>query len=72
MTWLLCITSAAVGYVAGLRTRRMIGFCRKVYWLRRTGTCWRYQQGPRETRGGTNSCFCLRCGQPAGYHDLRN
>lgn len=57
------------GFVWGFYARRIYGFGQKVYWHTKIGTCWRYQPtGYRETRNGTNSDFCRRCGQPAGYH----
>lgn len=40
-----------------------------IYWSFKVPTCWRYlPTGYRETRRGTNSDFCRRCAQPAGYH----
>lgn len=31
--------------------------------------CYDYEPGPREKREGTISNFCLKCGQPGGYHE---
>lgn len=66
----VCLT---IGFVLGFYIRRLYGFARDIYWHLKVGTCFRYQAtGYRETRGGTNSDFCRRCGQPAGYHGWGN
>lgn len=69
-TILLWLLAVAVAFLAGLYAPRARCFASKVYWHTKLGICWRYlPTGYRETRNGTNSDFCRRCGHPAGYHN---
>lgn len=68
--WIIVVIAA---YLMGLKTLRLYGYVRYLYYHLKLGICFRYlPTGKRETRGGTRggtrSDFCQRCGHPAGYH----
>lgn len=64
---LLLVTTA---FFAGRKYDKWRDALRQIVSHIRNGTCFRYQKGPQETHNGTRSHFCLRCGQPAGYHGM--
>jgi len=58
-----------VGFATGLHVRRILKVIAHSYGLWKHGVCFRYKpSGVRENRNGTVSDFCLRCGNPGGYH----
>ena len=62
---------SALGFLFGVYARRLRAVLRHVYWHWRIGICWWYKPAAqREVRDGTSSVFCLRCGQPGGYHSF--
>ena len=61
---------AVAAYIAGLKTHRTYGLARHVYYHLKHGICFRYKPtGYIETRDGTVSDFCQKCGHPHGYHN---
>jgi hypothetical protein len=58
-----------IGGLAGWYAPRAYGLARTVYYNLKVGVCFHYRPtGRYETRKGTMSDFCRKCGHPAGYH----
>ena len=58
-------------YCLGFYSKRLFGVGKSIYFHLKHKICFRYKPtGYRETRDGTNSDFCQRCGHPAGYHRI--
>jgi hypothetical protein len=66
MTYLI---GFVVGLLVAIYVPQFYRLGRSAWSKWRMGICFHYQPtGYRETRDGTNSDFCRRCGHPAGYH----
>jgi hypothetical protein len=66
---MVTLSALVVAFVAGLYYRRAAYEMARAYRMWRMGICFSFQDpGVRETRNGTSSHFCLRCGHPHGYH----
>jgi hypothetical protein len=58
-----------LAFLLGIFWKTIINKLKHIYLHLKLGICFRYKgTGIRETRNGTNSEFCIRCGHPYGYH----
>ena len=62
--WLL------IGYWLGAYWPNYLAWIKSALLKRKLGICFKYKgKGYAETIDGTYSEFCVKCGQPKGYHN---